>query len=141
MVVHHPSLKYLLDDLGVIRVGAIEQTEGGEPSPQHIQSIIDLMKDQEVKLLINQPQLDESDVLQIARDTGAKIANLTPLLGVEVEGEVIDSYIKMIDFNMIQLANPKEPSEESNLATYVIIVAGTVGVIAVFGTMVYLRKR
>ena len=37
----------------------------------------------------------------------------------------------MIDFNMIQLANPKEPSEESNLTTYIIIVVGTVGVTAV----------
>ena len=31
VVLHHPSFKYLLDDLGIIRVGAIEQTEGGEP--------------------------------------------------------------------------------------------------------------
>jgi ABC-type Zn uptake system ZnuABC Zn-binding protein ZnuA len=141
VVVHHPSFKYLLDDLGIIRVGAIEQSEGGEPSPQHIQNIIDLMKEEDVKLLINQPQLDESDVVQIARDTGAKIADLTPLLGVETEEGVIDNYIEMIDWNMIQLANPKEPAEENNLTTYIIIVVGTAGVVAVFGTMIYLRRR
>ena len=99
------------------------------------------MKEQDVKLLINQPQLDESDVVQIARDTGAKIANLTPLLGVETEEGVIDTYIEMIDWNMIQLANPIEPADENNLTTYIILVVGSVGVIVVFGMMIYLRRR
>ncbi len=105
VVVHHPSFKYLFDLLGIIRVGAIEEREGSEPSPDHIQKIMSDIETENVSLIVNQPQLEEETVNQIARETGIKIVDLTPLLGVFG----LNSYIAMIDYNLIALKNPFEP--------------------------------
>lgn len=105
VVVHHPSFKYLFDLLGIVRVGAIEEQDGVEPSPDHIQEIISVIETENVTLIINQPQLDDETVNQIARDTEILIANLTPLLGVY---GLVD-YISMIDYNILALKNPFNP--------------------------------
>ncbi len=105
VVVHHPSFKYLFDLLGIIRVGAIEEQDGVEPSPDHLQGIISAIETENVTLIINQPQLDDETVNQIARDTEIQIANLTPLLGVY---NLVD-YISMIDYNILALKNPFNP--------------------------------
>ncbi len=106
VVVHHPSFKYFFDLLGIIRIGAIEEQDGVEPSPDHIQEIISAIELENVTLIINQPQLDDETVNQIARDTEIQIVNLTPLLGVY---SLVD-YISMIDYNILALKNPFNPS-------------------------------
>lgn len=116
VIVHHPSFIYFFDLLGIERLASIEEHEGSEPSATHIAEITTKIKD-ELKqgsnvLLINQPQLEEDDVVSIAEETGINIAVLTPLLGVEVEeslqskfGTTIDGYIEMFDYNLFQLKN------------------------------------
>ncbi|MFW9997303.1 MAG: metal ABC transporter substrate-binding protein [Candidatus Odinarchaeota archaeon] len=112
VVVHHPSFKYLFDLLGIDRVAAVEEKEGSEPSAQHIADVTQLMKEQNITLLVNQPQLAEDDIVEIARDTGAKIADLTPLLPVEVDGwekETVETYVDMIRYDIWALENPHDP--------------------------------
>jgi len=106
VIVHHPSFKYLFDLLGIIRVGAIEEQDGVEPSPEHLQEIVSSIENENVSLIINQPQLEDETVNQIALDTGIKIADLTPLLGVFD----LEDYISMIDYNIIALQNPFDPT-------------------------------
>ncbi|MFX1251199.1 MAG: metal ABC transporter substrate-binding protein [Promethearchaeota archaeon] len=116
VVVHHPAFVYLFDLLGIERLAAIEEHEGEEPSAEHIAEIIQLMKDENCQLLVNQPQLEEGKIIEIARETGAKIADLTPLLGtLEFESgtESITTYIDMIDFNIDAIQNPHDPSSAS----------------------------
>ncbi len=120
VVVHHPSFIYFFDLLGIKRIGAIEETEGAEPSAAHIAELTQKMLDEKCELIINQPQLDEEDVEALAIDTNAKIAVLTPLLGVQVEdslkaeyGDSIDEYIEIFDYNLYKLAHPYTPSVES----------------------------
>ncbi|MFX1539125.1 MAG: metal ABC transporter substrate-binding protein [Promethearchaeota archaeon] len=112
VVVHHPAFVYLFDLLGIERLAAIEEHEGEEPSAEHIAEIIQLMKDENCQLLVNQPQLEEDKIIEIARETGAKIADLTPLLGTfefESGTESITTYIDMIDFNIDIIKNPHDP--------------------------------
>ncbi|MHA1730939.1 MAG: metal ABC transporter substrate-binding protein [Promethearchaeota archaeon] len=111
IVVHHPGMMYFLDLLGVERVAVIEEQHGVEPSAEHIDNIIQDMKDQNVTLLANQIGLDESKVVEIARATNASIVDLTPLLGVQTpSGTVVETYTDLIDYNLRALANPHEPS-------------------------------
>ena len=105
VIVHHPSFKYLFDLLGIIRVGAIEEQEGVEPSPEHIQEVISTINSENVSLIVNQPQLEDETVNQIALDTGIQIVDLTPLLGVYE----INDYISMIEYNLLALQNPFDP--------------------------------
>ena len=120
VVVHHPSFIYFFNLIGLERIGAIEETEGAEPSAAHIAELTTQMLDEKCELIVNQPQLDEEDVEALALDTNAKIAVLTPLLGVQVEdslkgeyGDSIDEYIEIFDYNLYKLAHPYTPSMES----------------------------
>ncbi|MBN1329080.1 MAG: zinc ABC transporter substrate-binding protein [Candidatus Heimdallarchaeota archaeon] len=140
VVVHHPAFMYLFDLLGIERFGVIEKTEGEEPSPEYIASIVEIIKTENITLLINQPQLDEKQISEIARDTGIQIAELTPLLGVPdvkglilAQGRIIDNYITMIKYNLEALKNPYDPIKISNIATFWTLVSlGGAGFIATF---------
>ncbi|MFX1511598.1 MAG: metal ABC transporter substrate-binding protein [Promethearchaeota archaeon] len=125
VVIHHPSFKYLFDLLDIERIAVIEEHEGEEPSVEHISKIVGIMKEQNVKLIVNQPQLDENTVIQIARDTGAQIAELSPSLGIEDQnGQIIEHYIDLIDFNLWALANPHDPPSKGKNDLFVWIGIG-----------------
>ncbi len=117
VVVHHPAFMYLFDLLGIERVATIEEHEGEEPSAEHIAEVVRSIVAENVSIIINQPQLEEEEIIEIARDTGILIAELTPLLGIIDEngyvvsnGSLIDSYIDMILFNLEALRNPHAPA-------------------------------
>jgi ABC-type Zn uptake system ZnuABC Zn-binding protein ZnuA len=155
VVVHHPAFKYLFDLLGIERVASIEEQEGVEPSAQHIAEVTEKMREENVTVIVHQPQLRDDNVNQIARDTGAKIALLTPLPGVEwkklvVEPEelgldpgeeILKTYIDMIDYNLIALANPFDPPEKGNIITWVLAGVGIVVIVALMVVLVYYRRR
>ncbi|HUT81199.1 MAG TPA: metal ABC transporter substrate-binding protein [Candidatus Bathyarchaeia archaeon] len=149
VVVHHPSFMYLFDLLGIERLGIIEQTEGEEPSPEHIAEIIEIIRTENVTLLINQPQLDERQVSEIARDTGLQIGEPTPLLGVpdveglvQAQGRIIDNYITMIEYDLEALKNPHDPAKITDKATFWTLVGlGSAGFIATFIAVIVVRVR
>ena len=117
VVVHHPAFLYLLNILGVERMGVIEKHEGSEPSAQHIEEIVDTMITENVSIIITQPQIEEKLIIQIARDTNAKLAKLTPLLGVNN----IYTYIDMIKYDILSLLNPEVVEEKGWVLTAFII--------------------
>jgi len=149
VVVHHPSLMYLLDLLGVERIAVIEQHEGEEPSPEHIADVVEKIISENVSMIINQPQLDEKQVAEIARDTGVKIAELTPLLGVPdvegfvlAQGSIINSYIKMIEYDLIALQNPHEPPKIGDIVSFWLLIAlNGATFLGVFVLVVIVRLR
>jgi len=149
VVVHHPSFMYLLDLLEIERIAAIEEHEGEEPSPEHLAEIIEKIESENVSLLLNQPQLDESQISEIARDTGLQIADLTPLLGVpdaeglvQVQGKIIDNYITMIKYNLEALKNPHDPQKFGDLVTYWTLVGiGCSGILGTILLVVIVRVR
>ncbi|MFW9853327.1 MAG: metal ABC transporter substrate-binding protein, partial [Candidatus Thorarchaeota archaeon] len=133
VVVHHPAFFYLLELLEVERVGVIEEHEGSEPSAQHIQEIVDLMKTENISTIVTQPQIEEDLIIQIARDTNAKLAKLTPLLNINN----IDTYIDMIEYNVFALQNPEEVTEGGWIYT-AIIIGGSFFLLSLLG-VVYIR--
>ncbi|MFX0065837.1 MAG: metal ABC transporter substrate-binding protein [Candidatus Hermodarchaeota archaeon] len=138
VVVHHPSFVYLFNLLGIERLAAIEEHEGEEPSAEHIAEIIQLMKDENCRLVVNQPQLEESEIIEIARETGAKIADLTPLLGTfefESGTESINTYIDMIDFNINAIQNPHDPPAATTPGFTVLVFLMTIPV------LLYVHKK
>jgi ABC-type Zn uptake system ZnuABC Zn-binding protein ZnuA len=149
VVVHHPSLMYLLDLLNVTRIAAIEEHEGEEPSPEHIAEIIEDIETYNVSIIINQPQLEEEEVVEIARDTGIQIADLTPLLGVpdidglvQAQGRIIDNYIKMMEYNLEALKNPHDPPKIGDVATFWAMVSiGGAGILGTLITVAIVRFR
>lgn len=111
VVVDHPAFFYFLNLLGFERIGAIEEREGVDASPLHIQELRNLIKDESVELIIASKTQAGSDVHQLAADTGIKIAFLTPLPGIEGAERFTD----MISYNLNSLKNPQEPETQDEL--------------------------
>jgi len=135
VVIHHPSFIYLLDLLGVERMGVIEEHEGSEPSAQHIQEIIDLMIEENISTIVTQPQIEENLIFQMARDTNAKLAKLTPLLGIEGAS----NYIEMIEYDIYNLLHPENVGEESWTIPAIIVGSSLFGVTVAI--LAYFRFR
>ncbi|MHA1864881.1 MAG: metal ABC transporter substrate-binding protein [Candidatus Heimdallarchaeaceae archaeon] len=110
VVVHHPSFMYLFDLLGIERVAIIEEQHETEPSPEHIQNVINEMKEENVKTIVVQPQFDANVISQIVSETGAKIASLSPLL----PAFGLTSYISLIEYDIYALQNPENFTESTS---------------------------
>ena len=138
VVVHHPSFMYLLDLLDIERVGVIEKQEGVEPSPQDIQQLMDAITENNVSFIINQPQLDDKGVNEIARETSIQIVELTPLLGVND----LEDYISMIEYDLLALANPFDPPEKLfDFTTWLLTGIGGAMILSLLIMVIVVRKR
>ncbi len=106
VVVDHPAFFYLLDLLGIERVGAIEEKEGVDPSPSHIQDLVDLMRAENITQIIASEVQAGSDVVELASKTGARISylNVNP---TEINGT---GYFKMMETNLDHILNPEDPN-------------------------------
>jgi len=135
VVVHHPSFFYLLNMLGVERVGIIEEHEGSESSAQHIQEIVDTMIEQNVTTIVTQPQIEESLVIQIARDTNSKLAKLSPMLRDDLD----DNYIKLIRDDINALLSPEDIEDNQWIVASLAIGSGFLVICILL--LVYLRFK
>jgi ABC-type Zn uptake system ZnuABC Zn-binding protein ZnuA len=105
VVVMHPAFIYLFDLLEINRTAVVEKTEGIEPSAAEIAAIIDLMTFNNINIVVTNPQHNDEHAIEIARQTGSKLAYLTPLLGVYS----LESYIDMIDYDLCALKILRDP--------------------------------
>lgn len=128
VVVNHPAYMYLFNLLGINTVGTIQvHDQPTEPSQEHINQIISTMKEQNISIIVTNPQASNAPVITVARDTNAKIATLTPLLyTLDQNGAIITNYIQMIDYDLWALKNPVDPPLVANYNIYLIILGGIV---------------
>ena len=117
VVVNHPAFYYLLDLLGIERIAAVEEHEGGgEPGQAHINEIIQTMNNEGCHLIITNPQHYPAEAIEIARAvSGCKIADMSAIPG-EYENwytsyKVLD-YVSMIEYCIYSLNNPGDPPAE-----------------------------
>ena len=88
-VIYHPVLSYFSKEYGLTQI-SIEQ-EGKEPSAQHLQTVINEIKKNNVKLLLVQPQFPKSSVDIISKEVpDVKIIEFNPL-----EENIFDNLKKM----------------------------------------------
>ena len=141
VVVNHPAFFYFFNLLDIERLATIEKGEGKEPSAEDIAEIISKAQDEEADLVVANPQHQSENVYEIARESDLKIALLTPLLNVKVEwdGETktIDTYEKMIQYDLWALQNPSEPP----LILWLVYLLIGIIVVAIIGVLIYLRRR
>jgi ABC-type Zn uptake system ZnuABC Zn-binding protein ZnuA len=82
-------------------VGFIEPKPGIPPSPAHTLEMINLMKDQKIKVILMEPYFDRKTPDFIAAQTGAQVVVMYPSVG-GVAGA--DDYIKLFDRNIADLS-------------------------------------
>ncbi|MHA1715563.1 MAG: metal ABC transporter substrate-binding protein [Promethearchaeota archaeon] len=137
VVVSHPAFYYLFDLLGIQRIASIEGHEHGEePSQEHINDVIQKMKDIDCHLIVTTPQQNSEIAIEIARAVpGTKIAEMSAIPGI-YEGAPgqynVSDYFSMIEWCLYSLRNPVEVKPESIIAGYpVSFVFSLVGICVV----------
>jgi len=76
-LIFHPSLGYLAEDYG-LRQHALEY-EGKEPSPAHMKEIIDLARENDIRIIFVQEEFDKRNASVVADEIGGKIIQINPL--------------------------------------------------------------
>ena len=120
----HASFSYFFWLLGIDQRAIIEKVEGQEPSQTWINQVIKMMIAEHITIFIGQPQISQTEIYSIANNAGSKVAWLTDMPGLTMpDGTVIDSYIGMMDYNLIALAHPVDPSSSQlDPATVLVII-------------------
>jgi ABC-type Zn uptake system ZnuABC Zn-binding protein ZnuA len=97
VVTYHRSWPNFAKRFGLEVVGYVEPRPGIPPSPQHTIELIQLMKRENVKVILVEPYFDLKTPNAVARETGAQVLVLTPSVGGEKE---ITDYFKLFDYDI-----------------------------------------
>lgn len=87
-IVYHPAFGYIADDYG-LEMFSLEE-EGKEATAQHLQDMIDLAKEENIKVIFYQEEIDSSQSEAFAEELGGKTIQLAPLAA-----DYIDNLKKM----------------------------------------------
>src|SRR5258706_6475515 len=97
VVTYHRSWPNFAERFGLDVVGYVEPRPGIPPSPSHTIELIQMMKRDNVKVILVEPYFDLKTPNSIARETGAKVLVMTPSVGGEKE---ITDYFKLFDYDI-----------------------------------------
>ncbi len=104
-VAHHPAWPYFARRFGFEIVGTIQPQSGSEPSALQIHGLIAKIKKDRVKAVVSEIQLSQKIPELLAKETGARVVVLTTLTGGLPH---TDTYLDMLRYNVLQLANALE---------------------------------
>ncbi|MHB1152681.1 MAG: metal ABC transporter solute-binding protein, Zn/Mn family [Eubacteriales bacterium] len=76
-IVYHPAFGYIADDYGLIMYSLEE--EGKEATARHLQDMIDLAKNENIKAIFYQEEIDSRQSAAFAEEIGGKTIQLSPL--------------------------------------------------------------
>nr|MDO8117754.1 metal ABC transporter substrate-binding protein [Candidatus Sigynarchaeota archaeon] len=137
----HAAFTDLFSLLGVSQLAIVENVEGQEPSQARIDQIIELMGTQSVAILVSQPEISMEETNAIAKAAGVNVAMLYPFPGLEAtNGEILDTYIKTMDYNLYALAHPAAPPADDYTIWIIVGVAGG-GIAAISIIIVMMNRR
>jgi zinc transport system substrate-binding protein len=77
LLVYHPSFGYFTEHYG-LEMLAIEE-EGKEPGPRHLQEIIEYARQEGIKNVFYQAEIDSTKTRAVAEELGGKTIQLNPL--------------------------------------------------------------
>jgi zinc/manganese transport system substrate-binding protein len=101
VVVNHAQWAYLLARFGLIQVGTIEERPGIPPTPGHLAKLIQLMKEDKVKVVLVEPWSDYKLAERVAQEAGARAVLLSTGVGA-IKGA--ETYLDAVDYNVKTLA-------------------------------------
>lgn len=104
-IAHHPAWPYLAKRFSFDIVGTIHRQSGAEPSALHLQSLIEKMKRENIRVIVSEVQLSQRLPVLLARETKAHVVVLTTMPG-GVPGT--ETYLDMLRYNVLQLAGALE---------------------------------
>ena len=97
VVTYHSSWSNFAKHFGIVIAGYIEPRPGIPPTPQHTLEIINLIKRENVKVVIVEPYFDLKTPNSIGAATGAKVLVVLPSVGGEKQ---VTDYFKLFDYDI-----------------------------------------
>lgn len=94
----HPAWIYFALRYSLERVAVIVSSPGKEPTPRHLQEVIESIKKTGARAVFAEPQLSPKAAQVIAKEAGVEVLFLDPL------GKQNESYIKLMDRNLAVLS-------------------------------------
>jgi zinc/manganese transport system substrate-binding protein len=102
VVAYHRSWPNFLKRFGLISAGEVEPRPGIPPSPGHTVELIQMMRRDNVKIILVEPYFDLKTPNSIARETGGRVVVLLPSVGGEKE---VTDYFRLFDYDIGLLQN------------------------------------
>lgn len=102
IITHHAAWTYFARWLNLDIRGNIITQVGAEPSAKHIVELINLIRSDNVHVILSEPQLNPKLPRILAEETGARVVVLTPIPGAIPGAE---TYLSMIEYNVNQLVD------------------------------------
>ena len=100
IVTFHEAFPYFAKEFNFNIIGVIEREPGTEPTPTELQETIEQVKALPSKVLFTEPQYSPAAAETIARETGAKIYTLDPVVTGEATPQAKNAYIDTMKKNM-----------------------------------------
>lgn len=100
LITYHRSWPNFVKHFGLVSMGEIEPRPGIPPTPSHTLDLINMMKRENIKIVLVEPYFDLKTPNAIARDTGAQVVVMPPSVGGEKE---ITDYFKLFDYDLALL--------------------------------------
>lgn len=97
IITFHEAFPYLADEYGLTIAAVIEREPGSEPAAAELAATIDLIRAEKIKALFAEPQYSTKVAETIARETGAVIYTLDPVVTGELAA---GTYEKVMEKNL-----------------------------------------
>jgi ABC-type Zn uptake system ZnuABC Zn-binding protein ZnuA len=102
VVTDHNLWPYFARRFGISVAGFMEPKPGISPTTKHLQALIEMMRAEEIKVILSSPYYDIRHAQFVSKNTGAKIVHLAHQVGSRPG---TDNYLSMTDYNVRQLAS------------------------------------
>jgi len=100
IITFHEAFIYFAEDFKLNTLAVIETEAGSEPTPKEIESIINTVKEYQIKALFAEPQYEAKAADTIAQETGAKVYELDPVVTGDSNANAFDDYLSKMEQNM-----------------------------------------
>jgi len=77
ILIFHPALAYYARQFNLKQIPL--ELDGKEPSPRHMKDIIDLAREQNIRIVFIQKEFDSENALQLSREIGGEVVIIDPL--------------------------------------------------------------
>ena len=100
IITFHEAFPYFAEEFDLNIAGVLELEPNVEPSAKELENIINIVKTQNIKALFIEPQYSPKAAETVARETGAKIYTLDPIVTGEANEAAADDYINKMKENL-----------------------------------------